>query len=253
MTFTLWSVGHVIYMLSPFVAFAILYALMRGRSDHAKHTVGCILGSISVLILILRNVDIFISTGWDLEVIPLQVCHIGSLIAGLALLLRKKWLMLTAFCFHMIPAFLAMVFADALANYDTLLKIRPQTYIWGHIFIIVCALYVVFLYRPRFEKKDLYQSLGFVGIMALVAILSNSLFRVWFAWEPNYFYLFDHTGTPLKFLYQVLPTSVYGWFQINWLYTGTLVVVFVAAFVGMYHLVNWMETRLLSSKASADQ
>ena len=249
MTFELWSVWHFVYMLSPFVIFALIYAGMRDRSDRTKHLVGCVLGSISVLILIVRNVDIFIQTGWDLEVIPLQVCHIGSLIAGLALLLRKKWLMLTAFCFNLIPAFLAMLFADALANYDTVLKIRPQTYIWGHILIIVCALYAVMLYRPRFEKKDLCHSLGFVGVMALTAILSNSLFRVWFAWEPNYFYLFDYTGTPLKFLYQVMPTSVYGWFQINWLYTGTLVVVFVAAFVGMYHLARWIGG-ILRSKAA---
>lgn len=244
MTFELWSVWHIVYMLSPFVIFALIYAGMRDRTDREKYRVGCVLGGISVLILVMRNVNIFIETGWDLEVIPLQVCHIGSLIAGFALLLRKKWLMLTSFCFHLLPAFLAMVFADALANYDTILKIRPQTYIWGHIFIIVCALYAVILCRPRFEKKDLYQSLGFVGIMALAAILSNSLFRVWFAWEPNYFYLFDYTGTPLKFLYQVMPASVYGWFQINWLYTGTLVAVFVAAFVGMYHLARWIVCRV---------
>lgn len=250
MTFELWSVWHIVYMLSPFAIFALIYAGMRDQTDREKYRVGCVLGSISVLILIVRNVDIFIQTGWDLEVIPLQVCHIGSLIAGLALLLRKKWLMLTAFCFNLIPAFLAMLFADALANYDTILKIRPQTYIWGHIFIIVCALYAVLLYRPRFEKKDLCRSLGFVGVMALAAIFSNSLFRVWFAWEPNYFYLFDYTGTPLKFLYQVMPTSVYGWFQINWLYTGTLVVVFVAAFVGMYHLARWICNCLLRSKTA---
>ncbi len=240
MQFTMWSIWHILYMLSPFIIFYILHALSKKWSDKTKNIVGYVLGGISVSILIVRNIDIFVREGWDLEVIPLQVCHIGSLVAGLALIFKTKWLLLTTFCFNMIPAFLAMVFADSLANYDTLWRIRPQTYVWGHIFIVVCALYGIFMYRPKFEKKDLYQSLIFVGGMAVVAILCNSLFRTWFSWEPNYFYLFNYKGTPLKFLYEVLPASVYGWFEINWFYTVTLLAVFVGVFIGMYFLSKWI-------------
>ena len=129
--------------------------LIRNKSDKAKNIVGYVLGGISLFIIIIRNIDIYLRSGWDLEVIPLQVCHIGSIVAGLALIIKKKWLISTSFCFNLIPAFLAMVFADSLANYDTLLKIRPQTYIWGHIFIIVCALYGLLVFLPKLKKKDL--------------------------------------------------------------------------------------------------
>ncbi len=234
----MWSVGHFAYMGSPFLIFAILYFLIKNRSQKVKSVCGYILGGISIFILLIRNVDIFIRSGWDLEVIPLQVCHIGSLVAGLALLLKRKWLVLTAFCFHTIPAFLAMLFANSLENYDTLLKIRPQTYVWGHIFIIVCALYALFVFRQNFTKKDLLKSLAFIGSMAVVAIVCNSLFRELFAWTPNYFYLYDDKGTPLKFLYEVFPASTYGWFTINWFYVLTLLVVFVGVFVGMYYLAK---------------
>ena len=199
---------------------------------------------ISVLILVVRNVDIFIRDGWDLEVIPLQVCHIGSAVAGLALITKRRWLMATAFCFNLIPAFLAMVFADSLANYDTLLKIRPQTYIWGHIFIIVCALYGLLVFRPKFTKRDLFTALIFVGSAAVCAIVCNSAFRAAFAWEPNYFYLYDYSGTPLKFLYEALPTSTYGWFSINWLYTLTLLIVFVGVFIGLFILANLLVEKI---------
>lgn len=238
MNFELWSIWHIIYICSPFIIFAGIYLLLKNKSLRFKNNLGMILGSISVLILIIRNIDIFLRSGWDLEVIPLQVCHIGSIIAGLALILRKKWLILTSFCFNMIPAFLAMVFADSLVNYDTLLKIRPQTYIWGHIFIILCALYGLFIYRPKFEKKDLLNSMVFVGFMALIAIICNSLFRTLFDWEPNYFYLFNYKGTPLKFLYVIFPSSVYGWFEINWFYTFVLLVVFIAVFIGLYYVAK---------------
>ena len=234
MKFELWSIMHILYMLSPFVIFAILYFCIKNRSDKIKSTVGIIIGTLSVLVLIVRNIDIYVRCGWNLEVIPLQVCHIGSLVAGFALIFKKKWLFATSFCFNMIPAFLAMVFADSLANYDTLLKIRPQTYIWGHIFIVVCALYALLIHRPKFCKKDLYCSLTFVTVMAITAVFCNSLFRSLLSWEPNYFYLFDYKGTPLKFLYTVFPSSVYGWFEINWIYTLSLIAVFICVYIVLY-------------------
>lgn len=240
MKFYMWSAGHILYLISPFIIFAILYFAIKNRSDKAKRVVGYIIGGISILILVVRNIDIFIRSGWGVEVIPLQVCHIGSIVAGLATIFRKKWLSLTAFCFNMIPAFLAMVFADSLANYDTLLAIRPQTYVWGHIGIVVCALYAVIVFRPVFNKKDLLKALVFVSIMALSAIICNSLFRELFRWEPNYFYLFNYKGTPLKFLYDVLPASKYGWFEINWFYTLTLLIVFVGVFIGLYFFAKFV-------------
>lgn len=238
MVFEIWSIWHILYMVSPFILFAIIYFSVRNRSDKTKYIVGFILGVISILILVVRNVDIYIRSGWNLEIIPLQVCHIGSLIAGLALIFKKKWLIITAFCFNTIPAFLAMVFASALANYDTLLKIRPQTYIWGHIFIIVCALYGILVYLPKLTKKDLIHSIYFVSIMAFIAVVCNSLFRELFNWKPNYFYLFDYKGTPLKFLYKVLPSSSYGWFTINWFYVIVLLLFFLLVFVFMYYIAG---------------
>lgn len=236
MKFNMWSFGHILYLLSPFIIFTVIYFLIRDKNEKVKYKLGLILGIISVLILVIRNIDIFIRSGMSEEVIPLQVCHIGSVIAGLALIFKKKWLIITAFCFNLMPALLAMVFADALANYDTILKIRPQTYIWGHIFIIVCALFGMFVYLPKLDKKDLKHSIIFVLIMAVCGIICNSAFRAAFNWEPNYFYIYDYTGTPLKFLYNVVSPSTYGWFTINYVYTGTLLAVFLGLFIGLFYL-----------------
>lgn len=250
MVFELWSLWHILYMVSPFIIFAIIYVLTKNKTNKTKDIVGYILGAISIIILIARNIDIYNRDGMGVEVIPLQACHVGSIVAGLALILRFKWLYLVAFCFNMIPAFLAMIFADSLANYDTILKLRPQTYIWGHIFIIVCALYGILVHKPKFNKKDLFKSLIFVSVVAIVAITCNSLFRELFEWEPNYFYLFNYKGTPLKFLYEVFPSSVYGWFEINWFYTLTLLAFFIGVFIALYFIakliinkINLLETK----------
>ena len=234
----MWSLVHILYILSPFVIFALLYWLTRNSSYKVKYIVGITIGALSIICLVVRNIDIFIRSGMNAEVIPLQVCHIGSIIVGFSLILRKKWLILVSFCFNMIPAILAMVFADSLANYDTILKIRPQTYIWGHILIVVGALYGVIIYKNNFDKKDLFKSIVFVGICLVTAILCNNFFRIWFGWEPNYFYLFNYDGTPLKFLYTVLPTSRYGGFEINWFYTLSLIAVFVVVYLLLYLLLK---------------
>ena len=248
MTFKLWSIWHYIYIISPFAIFIALYFLLRKRSKKTKEIVGIILGILSILILVVRNVDIYLRSGWDLEVIPLQVCHIGSIIAGFALIFRKKWLIVTTFCFNMIPAILAMVFADSLANYDTILKIRPQAYIWGHIFIVVCALYGMFILLPKLTKKDLINSISFVTGSSVVAVICNSAFRTLLGWTPNYFYLYDYKGTPLKFLYNVVPTSVYGWFSINWFYTIALFLFFVVVFILLFFLAKLLLKKHVKEK-----
>ena len=63
MTFEMWSLYHYLYIISPFVIFLIIYALLKSRSDKVKNIVGYVLGSISVSILIIRNIDIFIRSG----------------------------------------------------------------------------------------------------------------------------------------------------------------------------------------------
>ena len=243
MQFKMWSLLHIAYILSPFIIFALLFLLLRKRSDATKHVIGIIIGVLSISILVVRNVDIYLRSGWGVEVIPLQVCHIGSLIVGFALIFRKKWLLLISFCFNLTPAILAMVFADSLANYDTLFKIRPQTYIWGHILIVVGAFYGLFLYKNNFNKSDLFKSFYLIIPCLIIAIICNSVFRACLGWEPNYFYLFNHKGTPLKFLYTATPPSKYGWFEINWLYTLTLITVFI----GVY-LLFYLVAKLISKK-----
>lgn len=238
MRFEMWSFWHFLYIASSFLIFTAIYFLVRKRSDRTKYIVGAVIGGISIFILILRNVDIFVRSGWDLEVIPLQVCHIGSIVAGLALITKRKWLLATSFCFNLVPAFLAMVFADSLANYDTLLAIRPQAYVWGHIFIVVCALYGILVFLPKLTKKDLFYSLSCIGSLSVVAIICNSALRLIPDWNPNYFYLYDYKGTPLKFLYSVVPTSTYGWFSINWFYAITLILFFAGVMMGLYFLAK---------------
>lgn len=233
MKFELWSVWHYLYILSPFLLIALLYLPVRKKSQKVKDRVSLVLGIINLLILLVRNVDIYLRSGWNLEVIPLQVCHIGNIIVGLALLTKKNWLIVTGFCFNLIPALAAMIFADSLANYSNLLAIRPQSYIWGHIAIVVGAVYALLVYKPSFQKKDILISVTTLCTCLITAILCNSLFREWFGWKPNYFYIFNAKGTPFDFIYDLASPIKVGWFEINFLYTAFMLLAFTVEYIFM--------------------
>lgn len=238
MKFELWSVWHYLYILFPFLLIALLYLPVRKKSQKVKDRVSLVLGIINLLILIVRNIDIYLRSGWNLEVIPLQVCHIGNIIVGLALLTKKNWLIVTGFCFNLIPALAAMIFADSLANYSTLWAIRPQSYIWGHIAIVVGAVYALLVYKPSFQKKDILISVTTLSLCLITAILCNSLFREWFGWKPNYFYIFNAKGTPFGFIYDLCEPIKFGWFEINVLYTAFMLLAFTIEYIFMYFLAK---------------
>ena len=54
MTFKLWSIWHVLYMVSPFIIFATIYFLVNKKSTKVKNIIGYVLGGISIFILTSR-------------------------------------------------------------------------------------------------------------------------------------------------------------------------------------------------------
>lgn len=66
-------------MLAPALIMTALYFLLRKRSDKVKYFVGVVIGIISLGILLLRNIDIYLSEGFCPGIIPLQVCHFGNI------------------------------------------------------------------------------------------------------------------------------------------------------------------------------
>ena len=63
MKFTLWSVWHILYILSPFVLFSVIYLCTRKASEKTKRIVGIVMGALSLVVIIARNVDIYVREG----------------------------------------------------------------------------------------------------------------------------------------------------------------------------------------------
>ena len=65
MRFEMWSIWHILYILSPFIIMPILYFSLRNKSYKTRYIVGVVIGVISLAILITRNINIYLTNGFD--------------------------------------------------------------------------------------------------------------------------------------------------------------------------------------------
>ena len=205
MQFELWSFGHILYILSPFIVLFALYQLFKNSSEKTKHIVGVVIGVISLSIIVARNIDITIRNGFDPQAIPLQVCHFGNIMVFIALIFKNKTAAAIAFCLNMPFAFSSLIEAGSLAAYSTIFSIRAQAYIWGHLFIVVGAVYPVLLKTIRFGLKDMLRGLFVLSIIFIMAMAMNILFNGIGYTSINYFYAFNSSGVPFEMFENLAP------------------------------------------------
>lgn len=235
MKFEMWSFGHILYILSPFIVMLILYFSLRKASEKAKYIVGVVIGVLSLGVLIMRNVNIYLSNGFDPEIIPLQVCHFGNIMVFIALVFKSKIATSILWTLNILAAFASLVYADALVGYETIFCVRAQAYIWGHLLIVVGGLYAVLFKIVRIDFKSFLMGLGVLVLLLIPAIILNSYFNDVLNYSINYFYVYNSDGVPFEFLY-VGDRAKYGWFTINWVYTLSVVGIFIVILFGIYYL-----------------
>ncbi len=235
MRFEMWSVWHFLLIFAPIIIFIPLYFILRKRSDKTKYIVGVVIGIISIGILIMRNIDIYVTNGFDPEIIPLQVCHFGNIMVFIALIFKSKIATSILWTLNLLAAFASLVYADALEGYQTIWCIRAQAYIWGHIFIVLGAFYAVILKIVRIDFKSFLLGLGVLVLLVIPSIILNSYFNDVLGYSINYFYLYDSNGVPFEFLY-IGERAQYGWFTINWIYTLSVMGIFIVIMYGIYNL-----------------
>lgn len=108
-------------------------------------------------------------------------------------------------------------------------------YIWGHLFIVVGALYAVLLKVVRIDFKSFLYGVLTVFLIMIPAIILNSYYNDVLGYSINYFFIYDTNGFPLEFLY-IGERSQYGWFTINRWYTVFMIVIFGALMYGIYNI-----------------
>jgi len=241
--FKMWSWFHYLYILSPFIIMAALWLILRKRSEKTKYIVGVVIGCLSLAILLMRNIEIYVTVGFHPEIIPLQICHFGNIAVFIALVFKNKTAGAMAWCLNMICAFSSLIVADSLAGYPTFFMMRAQAYFWGHLFIVLGALYAVLFKIVRIDKKSFLLAIGCTAVLLVPAMILNAYFiNVMAATPPiNYFYIFNYHGSPFEALYNLGTMYYYGWFSINYVYAAIIITIGIVGMTGFYYLQKLLQ------------
>ena len=215
----LWTIPHFIYILSPFIILCVLYFTLRHKSEKTKYIVGAVIGALSLFVITVRMISYFVDYGFRPHGLPIQLCHFGNIVIFISLVFKSKSFACLGFGLHLFPAMFSIVYAESLTFY-TFFYLRAQCYMWGHLLIVVGAIYPVMLKTIKFDRKSLRNAFFVMFALAIVSFFLNSLFNVVYDYGVNYFNLFAPDAFPLyKLIYRADYNVIYGgWLQVNWIY-----------------------------------
>lgn len=221
MKFYMWSFLHYFMMISPFIIACILYVVYKTKSIESRRNIGIILSLLAVALLIGRNIEIFIIGNYkfDFEIVPLQICHFANFVLLYAFIKKSDTAFGLAFLFNLPLAYLSLVFADGLQNYATILSVRGQAYIWGHMLIVIITIYAYMTGFVRLNLKKYINVSILVTTLYITSLFVNNLFRILFNQRSNYFYA-EHPeiGTPLEYFFNLGKVIYIGNFEVNIVY-----------------------------------
>jgi len=197
----MWSFGHYLFLISPFLVTISYYFLFKNKTYKQKRMIGIITSIVMILLLLSRNIEIFVRKGYayDYELIPLQICHFANFVLLYAFIKDSKSVFGFALMFNLPAAFLSILFADSLENYDTILSFRGIAYIFGHMLIVSTTLWAFIEKFAVLDKKTYRNTLSITFVLFVLSVFVNNLFRIVNLGNSNFFYAAKpQGGTPLE-------------------------------------------------------
>ncbi|MFP4187290.1 MAG: hypothetical protein ACLFSU_03860 [Acholeplasmataceae bacterium] len=245
MTFEMWSAGHYLFILLPFVLLVPLYLFTQTNSCETNRRIGIYIMVLAILILFARNFEIWVrrSYRFDIELLPLQICHFANFVLLIGLIRNKQTWLNFALILNLPAAMVSIIFANSLTNYSTLVSFRAFAYIMGHAILVTVPLWLFMLGFIRMDRRILKKTLSLVSILYLASILVNNAMFFIFGQYANYFYTMKpQGGTPLETFYEMGETLSLNGFRLNIVYVALTAMlgltVMVLLYSAFYRLVN---------------
>jgi hypothetical protein len=217
----MWSFWHYAFIVSPFILLLPLYYLTRSKDKASLRKIGIILSIIAIIILLLRNIEIWVRGNYalNIEMIPLQICHFANFVLLIAFITNKQSWFNFALLLNLPAAFVSIIFANSLSNYDTILTFRGFAYIVGHMLLVTIPIwfYLVGFVEVNFNRFK--STVKLVGIFYFISIFINNVMYLLLGQYANYFYaLKPESGTPLEWFYELGENIYIGVFKFNPIY-----------------------------------
>lgn len=241
MKFQMWSMLHILFIFSPIILLFLLLFLSKNKSFEKKRKIGIITSILAIIILLMRNIEILITSQNIAEIIPLQICHFANFVLLFAFLKNNKSLFAMAFCLNLPAAMMSIIFANSLENYETLFTFRGFAYIFGHMIIVGLTLWAFISGFIYINKKIFRDTLILILALYVVNIFINNIFNL-IKIESNYFYIMlPEKGTPLETFYNIGSPVYFIGFKFHFIYyflTGLLAITIISIFYYIYYLCN---------------
>lgn len=222
MKFEMYSFGHLLFLVSPFILLYILLYFTKKTSAETNTKIGIWLSIVAIVILFLRNLEIFIMKGFifDVELLPLQICHFANFVLLIAFIKKQQIWFNFALILNLPAAFVSIIFANSLSHYSTILTFRGFAYIFGHMILVTLPLWA---YVKGFIKLDfnyLRKTFIVVLILFILSIFINNILYLLSGQYANYFYsLKPESGTPLELFFEWgRELILFDFFKFNFVY-----------------------------------
>lgn len=239
MHFKMYTWPHYILMISPVIMSYLIIKVMSRKNFEKQQLVGKIMAVILILFIVIRNIYNFFKGNAVSDLIPLQLCHLSAwLILPGAIFTRNKYLSLIAITLSLPAGYISLVFADPLVHYTSLFEVSAICYVVLHEFIVISALYLIFIYRPKFNFNDFFKSFAILVVYFLITIVINNIF-ISHGVPSFYFYsVIPEPGTPLEtFYYWGTNYYVLG-LTINPIYNLLVLTIATAIMLSIYAINN---------------
>jgi hypothetical protein len=249
MTFTMWSFGHYLFMLSPFFLLLLLNRYTKKSSLENNRKIGIVLSLVAIIILLLRNIEIWVARDFrfDIELVPLQVCHFANFVLLFAFMTKKQTWFNLALTLNLPAAFVSILFANSLANYSTIVSFRGFAYIFGHILLVTIPLWAYHVGFIKLNMNSFIKTLKLVATLYFLSLFINNLMYVLFGQYSNYFYsLKPERGTPLEAFFKFGENRfLFDFFQINPVYILLTGIFGLLVMFSLYTLFYLNQTSML--------
>lgn len=246
MTFVMWSFWHYFFMLSPFIVLIPLYFYTKNKDTQTLKRIGIGLSTLAIIILLLRNIEIWIRNdfAFDIEMIPLQICHFANFVLLIAFITNKQSWFNFSLLLNLPAAYVSIIFANSLSNYSTIVSFRGFAYIFGHMLLVTIPLWFYLVGFVKLDMKQFIKTLQLVGIFYIVSIFINNLMYVLFNQYSNYFYsLKPESGTPLEIFYSLGSDIYIGTFKFNPIYLLLTGIFGLIVMLLLYILLTYLQRK----------
>lgn len=178
--FHMWDSSHLLTIFIIVVLLILIFTL-RKRLTPFRRPIRLIIGVLLILSRLSLDLWYITTDQWTAQSsLPLELCSIASLLAGIMLLTKSRFLFEVLYFIAISGAVMAIVTPDLYFGFP---QYRYIQFFFDHFLLILAPLLMIWLYHYQLTWRSVFKSLLFLNGLAAVVFIINQLI------SANYMFL----------------------------------------------------------------